>query len=43
MWFIFFISIKIIDKKENKREKKEKEFKYFERYNVKEYYDKKEC
>ena len=43
MWFIFFISIKIIDKKENKREKKEKEFKYFERYNVKKYYNKKEC
>ena len=43
MWFIFFISIKIINKKENKREEKEEKFKYFERYNVRKYYNKEEC
>ena len=43
MWFIFFILIKIINKKENKREEKKKEkFKYFERYNIKKYCDKEE-
>ena len=40
MWFIFFISIKIIDKKESKREEKGEKFKYFEKYNVKKYCDK---
>ena len=43
MWFFLFISIKIIDKKENKREEKGERFKYFEKYNIKKYYDKKEC
>ena len=43
MWFIFFISIKIIDKKENKREEKEEKFKYFEKCNIKKYCDKEEC
>ena len=42
MWFIFFISIKIIDKK-NKREEKGERFKYFEKCNVKKYCDKKKC
>ena len=42
MWFIFFISIKVINKKENKKEEKEKEFKYFEKCNVKKHYNKKE-
>ena len=40
MWFFF--SIKIIDKKENKREEKKEKFKYFEKYNVKKYYNKEE-
>ena len=39
---IFFFSIKIINKKENKREKKEKRFKYFKKCNIKKYYNKKE-
>ena len=43
MGFIFFISIKIINKKEKKKKKKEKEFKYFEKCSVKEYCDKREC
>ena len=42
MWFIFFISIKIINKKENKREEKKEKFKYFERYNIRKYYNKEE-
>ena len=43
MWFIFFISIKIINRKKNKREEKEEEFKYFEKYNIKKYCDKEKC
>ena len=42
MWFILFISIKVIDKKENKRKKEKKKFKYFKKCNIKEYYNKKE-
>ena len=42
MWFILFISIKIIDKKK-KREKKRERFKYFKKCNIKKYYDKKKC
>ena len=43
MWFIFFISIKVIDKKENKREKEKEKFKYFEKCNVKKYCDNEKC
>ena len=41
MWFFF--SIKVIDKRENKREKKEEKFKYFKKCNIKKYYNKEKC